>query len=300
MLDLSRWGRLREPSLFDLVEEKKVSFDLRSLKIYIDGSCRKNPGGSGGFAARIEYPFDWNRPDELLEYRGFFETNSNRMELAACLFALEWILDQGDGLGVQHVQVVTDSKYVYENYNRSIGWSRNGWRNFHDRPVENPDLWKDLLRARRKLGFRLRVEVKLIAGKSTPITKAVDRDAKTASTMPSRVDRGFQSGKIGRSKNNSGKAAKMYPAAGEEFVIRIYQTFVRGNVQKIKFQTFSEEKKDFFDKYVAYAEHTIGNALHRHHVYRVQMNDVSQYPQILEILEELEEIDLVPVRVGAK
>jgi aquaporin Z len=34
-----------------------VSFDLRALKIYIDGSCRKNPGGAGGFAARIEYPF---------------------------------------------------------------------------------------------------------------------------------------------------------------------------------------------------------------------------------------------------
>jgi len=99
-----------------------VSFDLRALKIYIDGSCRKNPGGSGGFAARIEYPFDLNRPDEPLEYRGFFETSNNRMELTACLFAHEWILDQGDGLGVQHVQVVTDSKYVYENYNRSIGW----------------------------------------------------------------------------------------------------------------------------------------------------------------------------------
>jgi len=277
-----------------------VSFDLRALKIYIDGSCLKNPGGSGGFAARLEYPFDWGQPDERLDYCGYFETNNNRMELRACLFAHEWILDQGEELGVQHIQIVTDSKYVYENYNRSIGWSRNGWRNFHERPVENPDLWKDLLRARRKLGFRLRVEVKLIAGKSTPITKAVDRDAKTASTLPSRVDRGFQSGKIGRSKNNSGKAAKMYPAAGEELVIHIYQTFVRGNVQKIKFQTFSEEKRDFFDKYVAYAKHTIGNALHRHHVYRVQMNNVSQYPQILEILEEIEEGDLANVKVGAE
>ena len=277
-----------------------MSFDLRALKIYIDGSCLKNPGGSGGFAARLEYPFDWGQPDERLDYCGYFETNNNRMELRACLFAHEWILDQGEELGVQHIQIVTDSKYVYENYNRSIGWSRNGWRNFHERPVENPDLWKDLLRARRKLGFRLRVEVKLIAGKSTPITKAVDRDAKTASTLPSRVDRGFQSGKIGRSKNNSGKAAKMYPAAGEELVIHIYQTFVRGNVQKIKFQTFSEEKRDFFDKYVAYAKHTIGNALHRHHVYRVQMNNVSQYPQILEILEEIEEGDLANVKVGAE
>lgn len=277
-----------------------MSFDLRALKIYIDGSCLKNPGGRGGFAARLEYPFDWGQPDEPLDYCGYFETSNNRMELRACLFAHEWILGQGERLGVQHVQIVTDSKYVYENYNRSIGWSRNGWRNFHERPVENPDLWKDLLRTRRKLGFRLRIELKLIAGKSTPVTKAVDRDAKAASALPSRVDRGFQPGKIGRSKNNTGKAARMYPAVGEELVVRIYQTFVRGNVQKVKFQAFSEEKKDFFDKYFAYAVHAIGNALHRQHVYRVRMNAVSQYPHILEILEELEEADLVSVKVGAE
>jgi ribonuclease HI len=278
-----------------------VSFDLRALKIYIDGSCRRNPGGSGGFAARIEYPLDWNRPDELLEYCGYFRTNSNRMELRACLFAHEWILQQGDELGVQHVQVVTDSKYVYENYNRSIGWSRNAWCNFHERPVDNSDLWKDLLRTRRKLGFPLRVEVKLIAGKSTPITKAVDRAAKTASTLPSRVDRGFQSGKIGRSRSNSGKAARMFPAGGEELVIRVYQTSsVRRDVQKIKFQTFSEEKQDFFDKYMAYAQPVIGNALHRQNVYRVRMNDVPLYPRIEEIVEKLEGSYLVTQKVNAE
>src|SRR3984893_1629300 len=141
---------------------------------------------------------------------------------------------------------------------------RNGWRNFHERPVENPDLWKDLLRTRRKLGFSLRVEVKLIAGKSTPITKAVDRDAKTASALPSRVDRGFRSGKIGRSKNNTGKAATMFPASGQEISIRVYQTVsIRRNEQKVKFQLYSTEKKDFFEKFTAYADAAVSNDLHR-------------------------------------
>jgi ribonuclease HI len=101
--------------------EKKVSFNLRALKMYLDGSCPKNPGGNGGFAARLEYPFDWGQPDEHLDCCGYFETNNNRMELRARPFAHEWILDQGDGLGVQHVQIVTDSRYVYENYNRATG-----------------------------------------------------------------------------------------------------------------------------------------------------------------------------------
>jgi len=271
-----------------------VSFDLRALKIFIDGSCQKNPGGSGGFAARIEYPFDWNLPDELLDYRGYFETNNNRMELRACVFAHEWILEQGEELRVQHVQVVTDSKYVYENYNRSMGWSKNGWCNFYNRPLDNVDLWKDLLRIRRKLGFRVRVELKLIKGKSTPITKAVDNNAKAASALPSRVDRGFRSGKIGRSKNNTGKAAQMFHAGGQEISIRVYQTVsIRRNEQKVKFQLYSTEKKDFFEKFTAYADAAVSNDLHRQHVYVVRMNDVPQYPKILEIVAELKESDLV-------
>jgi hypothetical protein len=137
--------------------------------------------------------------------------------------------------------------------------------------------------------------MRLIAGKSTLLTKAVDRDAKTASTQPSRVDRGFRPGKIGWSKNDSGKAAKMFPAAGEELVIRVYQTLpVRRDVQRVKFQTYSEERTDFCDKYFVYADSEIGNALHRQNVYRVRMNDIPQYPRIEKILEELEEADFVP------
>jgi len=275
------------------IRGRKVSFDLRALKIFIDGSCRRNPGGSGGFAARIEYPFDWNLPDQLLDYRGYFETNNNRMELRACVFAHEWIFEQGDDLRVQHVQIVTDSTYVFENYNRSIGWSKNRWCNLYERPLENVDLWKDLLRIRRKLGFRLRVEMKLIEGKSTPITKAVDRDAKTASRLPSRVDHGFRSGKIGRSKNNTGKAARMFLASGQEVPIRIYQTVtIRRNEQKVKFQTYSAEKKDFFEKFMAYADASVGNDLHRQHSYIVRMNGDPHYPKIIEIVAEVKESDL--------
>lgn len=216
------------------------------------------------------------------------------MELRACVFAHEWILDQSEGLRVQHVQVVTDSTYVFDNYNRAIGWSKNGWRNFHDRPLENIDLWKHLLRARRKLGFRVRVELKLIAGKSTPITKAVDRDAKAASALPTNVDFGFRTGKVGRSKNNTGKAAELFPASGHQITIRVYQTMgIRRDEQKIKFQVYSTERKDFFEKFVAYADADVGNELHRHHAYVVRMNDAPQYPRILEIVGEIKESDIV-------
>jgi ribonuclease HI len=49
-------------------------------------------------SARIEYPFGLDLPDELIEYTGYFETNNNRMELRACVFAHEWICEQGENL----------------------------------------------------------------------------------------------------------------------------------------------------------------------------------------------------------
>jgi ribonuclease HI len=87
-----------------------MSLDPHALKIYIDGSALRNPGGAGGVAAWIEFPMDWDRPDELLFQEGFQETTNNRMELLACIRAFEYVRDQGRGLGVERVQIVTDSR----------------------------------------------------------------------------------------------------------------------------------------------------------------------------------------------
>jgi ribonuclease HI len=71
-------------------EIKEVAFDPHAVKIYVDGNCWDNPGGNGGFAVRVEYGSNSDREDRLVEYRGYFETNNNRMELRACIFAHEW------------------------------------------------------------------------------------------------------------------------------------------------------------------------------------------------------------------
>jgi ribonuclease HI len=272
-----------------------MSFDPHALKIYIDGSCLRNPGGSGGFAVWVEYPFEWDRADEPLDHCGYFETNTNRMELKACLFAHHWIVSHGYGIGVERVQIITDSLYVSENYRRAVTWSQNGWRTLYGRPVENKDLWKELLCTRRKL--RVRVEVVWMKGKTSEILKAVDRSAKNAARIPSRPDLGFRTGKIGRPKSSVKQAARLFPAAGQEAIIRVYYSVaVRPRENKVKFELYSEEKNGFFEKFVAYANMEIGGGLHRHHAYRVRMNSVSQYPQIEEILAEVKAPDLVAER----
>lgn len=269
-----------------------MSFDFRALQVHIDGNCWKNPGGPGGAAVRVAYPMDWDRPDELVDYRGFIETNNQRMELRACVFAHEWVLDNVANLGVQRVQVFTDSTYVYDGYGWMIGWSQRDYCSRDGRPIKNESLWRDLMRLRKKM--RIRVEVCLVEGKSSPITKQIDKDAKAAGLSPVFVDRGFNSGKLGRSKNSVKKAARLYPAAGQTTILRLYHSkMARRGVEIFKVQEFDESQKDFFEKFEVYAISSIGQDLHRQHIYRVRMNHISRFPQIEEILEELREEDIV-------
>lgn len=264
-----------------------MSFDAHALKIYIDGSCFNNPGGNGGFAAIVEYPMDDNREDERLEEIGFHETTNNRMELRACIWAHEWAHENAIALGVNRVQIVTDSQYVYRFWRMADQWRRNRWRLTDGRPAENTDLWKELLSVRSKL--RVRTDIEWCKGKKSAITKAVDKAAKQAAKQPSEIDRGFRSGKAGRTRTKVAGAAILFPAAGQEVDVLVYQTasYSRaGGENKIKFQVFSKPKNDFDGKYVAYAAPEIGALLHRGRAYSVQFNNDKKYPKITAVERE--------------
>jgi ribonuclease HI len=118
------------------VYHHSMTFDPHALKLYVDGSCLKNPGGASGLAAWIEYPSEWDRADELLNQFGFHESTNNRMELRACIWAHEWVRDQCHDAGVSRIQIITDSKYVYDNWRRAAYWRANGWRNASNRRLE--------------------------------------------------------------------------------------------------------------------------------------------------------------------
>ena len=107
--------------------------------------------------------------------------------------------EHGSGSGLRRIQIVTDSKYVHENSRWAEYWRANGWRNASGRPIENPDLWKELLSIRTEL--RVRTDIEWTLGKRAPILKAVDKSAKSAAKQPTETDRGYQSGKVGRTKN---------------------------------------------------------------------------------------------------
>jgi len=260
--------------------------DPHALKLYVDGSALKNPGGPGGFAGVAEFPDRMDRPNEVVFEEGYLATTNNRMELLACIYGFNYVRRFAKSLDIQRAIIVTDSKYIHDNHRNAAYWKLNKWRNLDGRPIENVDLWNDFLRARAQV--RVRLDIQWAKGKTSAILKEVDRHAKAAARQPTNVDRGFRGGKVGRSKTPTRSASTLFPAKGQEAVINIYRKQMAGKTErKIYFDLFAEDKKEFVAKYHAYTSIAMAVELHRGHCYRVRFNDNAKHPIIEEKIEEV-------------
>ncbi len=110
---------------------------MKQVIIYTDGACSKNPG-PGGWAAVLRYK---SAQKELSGFEA--DTTNNRMELMAAIKALEALKESCE------VELHTDSAYIHNAFTQRWldRWQQNGWRTASKDPVENVDLWKQLLNA---------------------------------------------------------------------------------------------------------------------------------------------------------
>ncbi len=134
----------------------------------------------------------------------------------------------------------------------------------------------------------VRKDVLWVKGKKSPILKMVDRAAKAAGKFPSQVDRGFRSGKVGKSKiAGERSSSSLFPASGQIAMIRIYRSqMIRKAHHRVTFDVFDSVCGSFTYKSRAYVPETLIGGLHRHHCYRVRFNTEPGYPLIVEILSE--------------
>lgn len=107
--------------------------------IYCDGACSGNQyrSNAGGWGAILKHG---DRVKEI--HGGELNTTNQRMELTACIRALEEIRS-----GKYPIEVYTDSAYLVNciNHKWYAAWQKNGWKNAAKKPVENRDLWERLL-----------------------------------------------------------------------------------------------------------------------------------------------------------
>jgi ribonuclease HI len=131
-----------------------------ALLIYTDGSLYPK-GCKGGYGVVFIHVDGVGREFVVSEHAppGIVGTTGNRMELQACIDALTLAPEIACFTGVSKIVIRTDSRYVTSNYLNALGaWRLSRWHNRDGRPLDNADLWKELVRAYGKIRKRTLIE----------------------------------------------------------------------------------------------------------------------------------------------
>lgn len=135
----------------------------KSINIYTDGGCSGNQEKEnfGGWGAILEYGEHKKEASG-----GEINTTNNRMELKAFVVALEMLKEEG-----LHIKVYSDSSYLINCMTQKwyVNWQKNGWKNSNKKPVENQDLWEQIISHLKKHNFEfyhVKGHVNLNSGKT--------------------------------------------------------------------------------------------------------------------------------------
>ena len=112
---------------------------MKTVNIYTDGACsgNQNDENLGGWGAVLEYG-----EHEKTLFGGEINTTNNRMEMLALIRGLEALNKEG-----LKIRVFSDSSYLMNCFREKWyeKWLKNNWITSSKTPVENKDLWEELL-----------------------------------------------------------------------------------------------------------------------------------------------------------
>ncbi|NLW08145.1 MAG: ribonuclease HI [Clostridia bacterium] len=140
---------------------------MKEVTIYTDGACSGNPG-PGGWGAVLIYG---GKCKEISGSKG--QTTNQRMEITAAIAALKALKEPC------RVKLYSDSAYLVNAFRQGWleKWQKNGWLTAKKQPVENQDLWQELL----QLVGRHQVEWYKVKGHSdNPYNNRCDELARAA------------------------------------------------------------------------------------------------------------------------
>lgn len=210
------------------------------------------------------------------------------MELIACVEALKLLSGRHSPVprsAYSKIVVFTDSAYVHDHvYQAESVWPQNNWMTSAGEPVRNPDLWKELIRCKQKLG---RVDFRKVKGHSkNPHNKVVDKLAKASAAAASQT---MMSPGIVRRKTTSGKTeAGSVKMRGQVETIRIIAAKnLRGQPHHTyKYEVVDPNSQDYHLIDDAFARDDTVN-LRGAHTYEVRFAEPGRGRWIVEVIREI-------------
>lgn len=133
-------------------------FEEDAINIYTDGSMYSKPR-RGGIGVRIIIPDTIIGKEQIkdYEYPGFKGATNNQMELLACIEGLQEVLKLSILNEVRKIMIFTDSMYVVNNYRKAMfEWCKNKWLTSSGMLVQNVELWKQYIKAVKKIKKKLK------------------------------------------------------------------------------------------------------------------------------------------------
>lgn len=262
-----------------------------ALNLFTDGSSLPHPrrGGIG-----IRFVTTDAEGDEVIEDHcppGYKGATNNQMELMACIKALELARDHAMLQAANEVWIYTDSKYVAEFYTKAIfEWPKSRWKNRDGRPIENADLWKDLVQAIRKVRRRFRFE--WVKGHSKNVhNRAADKLAKQSAN--SVLNEPLRVTSVRRKRTMQPVHLGSVTMEGQTMSMRIVtDTYMREQkVYKYMYEVLTENSPYCGNCDYIYSE----LFLRAGHHYEVRVNDNSRNPRIVEVLYEIDPVTGEPL-----
>lgn len=126
---------------------------MNKVIIYCDGGCRNNgkPNNIGGWGVFLS---QGEHTKEI--YGSARDTTNNKMELTAAIQALKAIKRN-----TVPIEIHCDSAYVVNGMTSWVaGWIRRGWIKSDKKPVENKELWQQLVALKNQMNEVTFIKVK--------------------------------------------------------------------------------------------------------------------------------------------
>lgn len=268
------------------LSERTVVLRDNALNIFTDGSSLPHPrrGGIG-----IRFVTTDTAGDEVIEDHclpGYKGASNNQMELMACIKALEMACDHPMLGTVNEVWLYTDSMYVTNNIpNAMFGWHRSKWMNRNGRPIENAELWKDLVRAIKSVPRMIRFQ--WVKGHSKNVhNKVVDKLAKHSAKGV--LNKSLRVAAVRRKKTDRSVQAGSVKMEGQTMSVRIVtDTYMRTQkLYKYMYEVLTEGSPYYGNCDYIYSE----LMLRAGHHYEVRVNETPDNPRVVEVLNELDRV----------
>lgn len=255
--------------------------DVNALNIYTDGSSSTSPR-RGGIGIRFVFPDYMNKEKMDFDPEGYIGATNNEMELKACIVALQQVSKFSELQKVSRIIIHTDSLYVVDNYKTAVYfWSRNKWYTRAGAPVQNTDLWKELLKEANKV--RKRIDIEWVKGHSNnKHNKAVDKLAKKSAKNATKRLSGFVD--VRRKLSNKSVEYGSVKMLGQKISIRIITSKYLSSPHKIwryKYEVISKKSRFYKNVDIIYYP----GPLRKRYSYSVSLNKNNDYPQISKVLQ---------------